>query len=60
MLSDSDYLVYAMEVTALLRIIDESYMIIDKKEHKIPVATVSAEDEAARAPPVPVKLSKVT
>ena len=32
-LSDSDYLVHAMEVTALLRIIDESYMIIDKKEH---------------------------
>ena len=29
-------------------------------DHKIPVATVSAEDEAARAPPVPVKLSKVT
>ena len=30
---NTDYLVHAMEVTALLRIIDESYMIIDKKEH---------------------------
>tara|TARA_Y100001956_G_scaffold80618_1_gene96186 strand:+ start:349 stop:486 length:138 start_codon:yes stop_codon:yes gene_type:complete len=37
---------------------DDSTMSIN--DHKIPVATVSAEDEAARAPPVPVKLSKVT
>ena len=28
-------------------------------DEKIPVATVAVEDEADRAPPVPVKLSKV-
>ena len=29
-------------------------------DEKIPVATVAVEDEADRAPPVPVKISKVT
>ena len=30
-------------------------------DHKIPVAAVAADkDEAARAPPVPVKLSEIT
>ena len=29
-------------------------------DEKIPVATVAVEDETDRAPPVPVKISKVT